>query len=173
MSWLVSGLPMRSTSSDVSSMRRTSASFVTMSSCRAKMFSMSPSIFSALMISPVSVSLKCGVSRMRGPAFWNPPNTTQRAPMERPSSRAVSASSLPPRRSAPTRWRVAWSLPTTLIPEIFFRSTLTVSEIPLESQSISVDPLMLLKSSTNTALRFSRSCSSARSVSSLFVGLRI
>jgi hypothetical protein len=59
------------------------------------------------------------------------------------------------------------------MPEIFLRSTLTVSAMPLASQSISVAPLMLLKSSTKTAFRFSRSRSSTRSVSSLLVGLRI
>ena len=77
-------------------MRSSSVRLVTMRSCKVKMSSRRPSIFSAACTALFSTSAKCGVSRTRSPAFWNPPQTTQRAPNARPNSIARSASRAPP-----------------------------------------------------------------------------
>ncbi len=112
---------------------------------------MPPSTFTVVRTSPESTSLARAVIRSRSPRRWNPPVTTHRAPTSRPSLAASSDSpceARPVRRLSTSQTR---SQPMTARPETPFRSAVTVSMIPVPSQSSSGLFVMFANARTATA----------------------
>ncbi|PYQ23480.1 MAG: hypothetical protein DMF79_03660 [Acidobacteria bacterium] len=132
-------------------MRRLSESSRTMRSWRSKMAERAPSSFTVWTIVPVSTSVRRAVTRTISPARWKPPLSTQRAPRTRPSSTARVSSSSSPGPPSRRRTSCTRSRAITVSPSTHFRSVVTVSAIPVPSQSSSPLRVMLAKLRTATA----------------------
>ena len=97
--------------------------------------SMEPSSFSAAMTLPVATSARVVVIRTADPARWNVPDSTQRQPSRRPMSCGSTLA------SALAHWRTVRSTRsrgTTISPGRRARSIVTLSAMPLPTQSFSV-----------------------------------